>query len=189
MTVQLKIKNRDQMIWLGHMIGTYIRNVDKQNPWHITINGDHDSGKSLIALAIDEKFRPEDYPHGILSKNRHVADNLIKGPVLFRNISLGPAVDKIGFDTSLTNFQDRCSEGKVYVTSNLKRIFTGEFNRAADGLDSDILDIDIKVTKGRGSVRYITIVARDESLIEILSNSPRAIKNPNPKFSVPHPPA
>lgn len=189
MRVQLKTKNRKQIIELGTMIGDFISASKRENPWFITINGDHDSGKSLIALAIDKKFRPQEYPNGILSKNRHVADNLMKGPVVFRNLSLMQEVDKADFDEALAEFQKRYGGGSVYITSNLKRVFTPTFNRASDGLDSDLLDISIRMKRGWGSTRYVTIVARDENLATALLESSMASKISRAQSCAPRPPA
>lgn len=189
MAVYLKTKNRRQLIWLGDTIGRFIKESQRASPWHMTINGDHDSGKSLIALAIDAVFRPQEYPRGILSKNRHVADNLMIGPVIFRNVSQSPAMCRDAFDKTLTDFQASRPQAHVVILSNVKRTFSESFHAATDGLESDILDIHIRVKRGNGSIRHIAVNAADERLISLLENSPYVKEMPKPRSYAPHPPA
>ena len=189
MVTYLKTKNRNQLIWLGNTIGGFIKESQRTRPWHMAINGDHDSGKSLIALAIDAVFRPQEYPRGILSKNRHVADNLMIGPVIFRNVSQSPAMCRDAFDKTLTDFQASRPLAHVVILSNVKRTFSESFQAATDGLDSDILDIDIRVKRGNGSIRHIAVNAADESLTSLLENSYYAKDMPKPRSYAPHPPA
>lgn len=172
-------RSREDLIDFGLALGEAFKRHIKSdgNPWLVTINGTMSSGKSLIALAVDQAFRPEEYPNGITSK--YSADDLrpsanmpVPLPVGFDNFMGASYPIREEFDDQLRQFIAEREGSKVLLASNLRRSATTAFNYAAKGLSSDFMDMNIIVTEDIGFFRRnLMITIENELLIETLKTS------------------
>lgn len=146
MNTQFQTSTRDEFIALGTLLGQHFKRARRVKPWMITLDGDDASGKSLIALAIDQVLTPQRYPRGIPDDVK--ADDMLNGyfkqNVIFHNFGQTIAVTRETFDGTLHEFEARNPKTKVFVASKIARDFTGDFNYSA-GLQSDRLDLNIRV--------------------------------------------
>ena len=179
----LHINKRNDMIHLVQVTGHYFKENAKDHPgntpWTILLGADSDSGKSLLALAIDSVFRPHLYPDGI--SHEVSADSRLKPdffgspvpPVIFSNFQNLIYSSQEYFDSALEDFIHKYSGAKVYVSANIQRTFTGEFNYAAHGLCSNWLDANFHVYghKKDGFKRRIVATVKDRAFFQTLQTA------------------
>lgn len=185
--------SRKRFIQFGQVLGVLLRETDPDKQWiiHLGDADDSNSGKSLIALAIDTALNPERYPHGLGEKLS--ADDLLKpgnngqAQIVFKNFYRCIEFGKTLFDAALAKFKDQNSDAKILVASNIERRAVGSFDYIGKGLDSDLLDINIEVHRLPGEwQRVLTITAKDEQLLRELEGRftrdilPAAIMEPVP---------
>lgn len=179
--LQISTKHREDIIRLGETMGTYFKenpmDRDKDTPWVVSLGADSDSGKSLVALAIDRAFRPHLYQNGIGEDVS--ADERLKPsswgppvPVVFKNFQNFIHRGQESFDTAIGDFIGRYNSARVYVCANIQRTFMGEFNYAANGLSSKWLDANLHVYghKKNGFLRRIATTVKNEELFNALQN-------------------
>lgn len=162
--------SRDQLIALGNRLGETLRdNPRGDRPWFISLNGDGMSGKSLIPLGIDQVFRPHLYSKGVTPI--HSVDALMMtrqpdAPAIFTNFGRIVEETKEEFDGQLDEFAAENPHARVLIFSNLFRTPKGDFNYAAQGLNSDRLDCNIQVHRiEEPFIRHIGVTANDPKLI------------------------
>ncbi len=178
MRFSLLTRSREDFINAGIGFGEAFKSqCQDENPWVVALNGSMNTGKSLIALAIDKAFRPEEYPEGITK--RHSADRLYpkKGqetdfPVSFDNYVGEVFATRERLDNAIADFARDCPHSKVLIASNIRRTHSEHFNYNAQGLNSDLLNMNIIVTcKSSGPFwRNMNITVEHEPLIKALQS-------------------
>jgi hypothetical protein len=173
---------RHDLIDFGRLIGSVIRDADRPRPWIICITGDGDSGKSLIALAIDYCFDPRRYEDAKLSNisadrmlNTGKVENLKVG---FKNVINVIHQTSEAFDASVESILSDVLKGQCHgirmsgilpqagmralVISNLGLL--GQLPED-DSLQSSLVDIQINVRIGKGIfTRFIEVTYNDPQL-------------------------
>jgi hypothetical protein len=158
--------DRAGLVSFGEDLGRILKEQNREQPWMIRLDGDFDSGKSLVALAIDKGFRPEAYPEGLHSGIR--IETLMpwhRNPpgslhTVFRHFAHILRISRGAFDCELADFEARNPQARVLIASNLDRSITG--NDLEGGLDSNRLDLAIRVLKsGDQYERHVELIARD----------------------------
>ncbi len=171
-----KTQGRDAMIAAGTALGQIFLKDARPQPWIVTLGADAKSGKSLLALAIDQVFDPKFYPHGITPER--IADILIyekpRGKVAFLNAPDKTVYDQRALlDQRLHQLEKNFPVAKVIVYSNMRRNLTNDFNANTSGLRSDRLDmhIDVHIEDGEFT-RRMDIIVENPSLCRALSKNP-----------------
>lgn len=146
MHFKLLIHSRDDLIHIGETLGHVFRRTTRQRPWMVTLGDAADSGKSLIVLGADSVMNPRAYPHGV--QQGLLADVIIyerpRNSLVFLNEAKAPFPDKQVFDARLMQLEKNFPFAQVIMCSNIKRDgLNGPFNYAAQGLQSDRLDLNI----------------------------------------------
>jgi len=157
--LQFRTHTRDDMIQLGDAVGILVKSPRlNQRPWVITLWGGENSGKSLLALAIDRAFRPQVYKNGI--DRTCDANGLRNNFVVFKNFYSIPVYNPNDLDKELDAFISRQPNSGVYIASNSKGFF------------STLTDIDISVKTLKGLKRQITCRMKDSNIAETLTSLP-----------------
>jgi len=185
-------QERNQLIQLGYELGRAIQSSGRAEPLIVGLDGNHNSGKSLIALAMDMAFNPDKYPEGIngdhnadalrrpvsvldgfkkmfrVGKEQQKKDDL---PVVFLNYCNISLTSQKSYDGRLRELKDSSPSSSVLIASNLLRTNRGEFNYESQGLKSDMLDMNIRVHgTPQNFLRKIEITAEDSHLYGLLQS-------------------
>lgn len=192
MQIDLQTQGRDELIQAGTNLGKVLRESGRPG-WIMGLDGDKDSGKSLIALAIDQVFSPEKYPHGITKE--HKADDLChpatvigsalkrffpfaRGeekpdlPVVFFNYCRITAESQKTYDRRLQERRRSNPQSNVLIVANLFLKHRESFNNSASGVNSDFLNLNVRVFgKPERFTQTIEIVTQDSYLSKALSPS------------------
>jgi hypothetical protein len=108
----IKIENRDDFIFLGRSIAAVLTEYDPDRKFVISLEGDANSGKSLLALAANFELRPKRYPYG-LNSNVSVHNLDPKDPVFFND----------GFDSILIMHKLSLPQDRITLKEKWKKIF------------------------------------------------------------------
>jgi hypothetical protein len=121
MRTTIRTSTRDEFIALGQFLGETLVKNPQEKPWAIGIDGQLNTGKSLLVLGIDSAFNPDLYPNGI-SKDA-VADNISyysqKAKVSFLNAWMHAQTTAPG--DIVANCLNKHGNAKVLILSNLHR--------------------------------------------------------------------
>lgn len=170
MHLKVVVNSREEMIGFACSLGEIFKVHARPKPWMLTLGADADSGKSLIALGIDQAFNPARYTEGIQSG--HSADKLTTGSVIFQNFRRPIVASKEEFDSFLTRFEQSNKTGLVLIATNIERTFTGDFDYEHEGLNSDRLDMNIHVHKTAGAfARRLSVTTHNEAVHQVLRRS------------------
>ena len=173
MYAQTYLDGRDELIEFSSKLGAALQRHPRKKPWIIDLEGDPDSGKSLIALAVDRVFNPQFYRQGItlaMSADRLPGEfHETKNPVYFCNYAYEIMETSEDYDDFLGRLIKRMPFNKVIMISNIYRSLPGvarhEFNYRSGNLHSDRLDIAIEVRKQRNSdERHVGVTFKNRSL-------------------------
>ena len=171
----IRIDTREEMIAFGNMLAKAMQACRREKPWIINIGADDKSGKSLIALATDQIYNPQRYPHGIIKDM--IADTLLaadpanRPSVVFENFNRLVVTNKSAFDEKLSEFETKNPGTQVLIAANIDRTIRGEFDYPTKGLQSDRLDISVQVYKETEPFgRSIDLVLEDEELAAQIGN-------------------
>ncbi len=178
-TLEIRTQARDDILKLGQLVGAFIQSNDPYVPFAATFGSDTNSGKSLLALAIDNYFRPGFYEHGVTPD--HSADDILKRswdqqtsiPVVFKNfLQLRSATDE-SFDRTLKKFRDQNFSARAVLASNLQRTIIGQFDYARKGLCSTILDANFffHIKPGKPFSRNISMTTKHGGLLETIRSN------------------
>jgi hypothetical protein len=156
--------SRGEMIGFAGRLADVIRSTGREQPWFIALEGDAQSGKSIIPLALDRAFNDAAYPHGI--ERGLSADRLLRpgrqpsGAVVFYNFGM---IDRHGsYDSAWYDFEQDNPGARVLVASNIERSIINEFHHATFR-DSKRLDLALEF-KRLPDGRRITATANDPLL-------------------------
>jgi hypothetical protein len=171
-----RVHSREGLIEFGSALGRAFQDADKAGRRIVCVGGDAESGKSLIALAIDQVFSPDEYPQGLAAGLS--ADNIMNPafrcppgrPVVFNNYYNAMVPGPQGFDAVLDSFAQAHPRARILIAANLLRTPQEEFNYSARGLESERLDMNIYVRAvGKPFERQIEVTVEDPPLIEAFS--------------------
>lgn len=175
------IQDRNDFIAFACAIGGFARDQAKKDQTVIGFGGDFHSGKELLALGIDMAFRPENYPNGqvasTLNAERTLSDDFNRcGMVVFENFLYPVYLNREGFDKGLQQYKDQNPQARVLCYSNIERTLSGEHDFAKKGMNSDQLDISLRVYKmrefqgnGQGKIGFERTI-----IVNLQDNSPFA---------------
>ncbi len=169
MYIETKIESREELLSLANKVGEVLRGMPRRDgPWIITLGASASSGKSLLALGIDEIFNPSHYPDGV-TRNAS-ADHIFNRKVVFNNFRWLTRSNHDDFDQALHDFEHGHPAAKVLIASNLDRTLSGNFNYETLGMCSKRLDLNIDVHMEPGSFRRrICLATENERLAAALS--------------------
>lgn len=150
MQFSFSIKTRDDFIDFARSIGHIVRDRSNKEQTLIGFGGDADSGKSLLAFGIDMAFRPEQYPNGMVqlyrSAERALSGEFNKqGLVIYENFRHDVYLTRENFDRGMRYFKSQHPDAKVLCYANAARTIGGEHDYATKGMDSDELDMSVRV--------------------------------------------
>lgn len=166
---------RAEVIAFGEKLGRAMKTLHHEGPWFIRLDGDFNSGKSLVALAMDKGFRPTSYPDGLERDVRIetlMSDWFQNNPdslhTVFKHFGHMVCETRSCFDQELVNFRDKNSQASILIAANLERSMMG--NDLDDGLNSDLLDLAMKVEKtGDGFKCKILLLTNNSEIYQALS--------------------
>jgi ABC-type dipeptide/oligopeptide/nickel transport system ATPase component len=171
-------EHRDNFIAFGRKIGRAIHSLNDKKQSIVALNGHIDSGKSLLALAIDSIYRPEKYKHGITESAN--ADRQLNAkkfgtiPVIFDNLKydIQPGHDA---PQQLKEFFAQNANPSVIIISNLYMKNRDIYHYTEDELKNYGVDLHIEVHLeqiGRlNDKRVIDITATNSKLYQEVSNA------------------
>ena len=174
-TLTFDINTRDELIAFGKMLAKAILMVNPEKQWMLSIGADANSGKELIALAIDNEINPDRYPNGIttdISADRFLdPDHFENLQVVFYNYVRVTITKREEYDREINKFRAKNPSAKVLIASNLERTFQGDFDYQRLGLNSNSLDMNVHVYKYSGTFgRKVVLTFKDERLLEYFTN-------------------
>ncbi len=175
MHFKLLTYSRDDQIHIGETLGHVFRRTTRERPWMVTLGDAANSGKSLLVLAADSVMNPRAYPYRV--QPELLADVIIyerpRNSLAFLNDAHTPYPNKQAFDARLSQLEKNFPAAKVIMCANMQRGgINGPFNYAAEGLQSDRLDmhIDFEV-KGPPFERRLSITTEDPVLYTALQRT------------------
>jgi hypothetical protein len=153
-TVQYPFKNRKPYVAYAFNIASCTRETPKlmkrDRPLFVSLIGDPNSGKELIALAFDLAFNPSRYPTGEIGRNVKADDVMTPanaGAVCFHGSDTRVLQSKQSFDGHLRELAQQAPQSHVHIVSNLLRSDDESIPSYEDGFNSDLLDMAITVRK------------------------------------------
>jgi hypothetical protein len=168
--------SRDEFISLGQALGLALKPLAEQEQKIILLGGHGNSGKSLLALAMDSVFRPEEYedciPLHLSADSKLDSSEKFGLPVTFNNFACRLEESDPAFDRILKNFAGRNTDAKLVIAANINRHYLTDFNYKANGLHSRNLDLYVdvrgKIQNPHSFQRTTTIYADKPDVIQAL---------------------
>ncbi len=175
------ITKRDDFIDFARAIGGAVRDRATKEQTIIGFGGDADSGKSLLVFGVDMAFHPERYADGTVplhaSAEKAFSREFNKSSdVVFENFRRPVYLNRESFDRGLREYKAQNPQAKVLCYSNIERTITGEHDFARKGMDSDELDISLRVYN-EDEVKYGSPLAsfNRHVIVDVPENSPFAV--------------
>lgn len=159
--------DRAGLVAFGENLGRILKEQSRNQPWMIRLDGDFNSGKSLVAMAIDKGYRPEAYPDGLdrgVRIQTLMPDWHLNKPgslhTVFKNFGHLICKTRNNFDQELKDFEARNPQARILIASNLRRSLTG--NDFDGELDSDRLDVAVRVlNSGDQFQRHVDLITKE----------------------------
>lgn len=195
MRFALKTTSREELIEVSHLLAKTLESVENTKPWIVHIDAAYDSGKSLIALGIDQALNPERYPAEL---PRNLEADIMLAPqwhekklsVVFQNFNLlqheytSEEVFNINnprpfyYRDCIKILEELNAEARILIGSNLSAA-AADFNFNAHDKLPERIDINIGVYKLWGEFnRKLVINVDREALIERISAIAHDYKSP-----------
>lgn len=153
-----KLPQRSDMLHFADSFGKAIKSLDRPQPWCVQLNGDAQSGKSLIPLGVDKVFNPHLYPAGV-TEEINADDMKHDGTVFFFNFCHWIEETKVGFDKLLRRNEGEYPEARVLIFGNVMRGMSDHFLCASEEFHSERLDVYLRVVQPFSSeTRELTVV-------------------------------
>ncbi len=184
MVFGLHLDGREDMVRFGAMLMAALREHDPDHRYVISLSGDANSGKSLVALAADAAIHPERYPQGITQQHSvydlrnadkrsgvYFSDGL--AIEIVNNLGAGSDGDIAG---GWEKFYEDHKNLKTIITSNIwtwSVVEVGEGARSVADPGKIRVDMDVNVRcVGEPSdfKRDVTLTVADPALEQRLQN-------------------
>lgn len=169
---KLPAQGRDGLINIGKKLGQFVQKSGKPSPWLFSLEGDENSGKSLIALGIDSVFNPSFYTQGI--KLHHSADDLMAGSVRFWNFGKDVLFRKEQLDFEIQSFAENSKGAAVCIGSNMMYYCFEDPRTAPLDRLSDKLDLSIVFNAMTTKETCLTFKAREQSVLSVAQDAAKA---------------
>jgi hypothetical protein len=169
---------RGGFIRLSQKLGKALQSLERERPWFVTLGADVNSGKSLIALSIDQIFNPAAYPKGLtrdIEADRHLkSDPVHPRSLVFENFRGAYAPGKY------TDIVNQNPDLRVLLGSNLIHTLDGAFSPHLFGFGSEHVHINVRAPLPLRQIfmREVQVISNDNDLTHKIREATKTLGSP-----------